>query len=53
MDRSEQMLAECKTQEERDRMMYVIYKELTDRVEASLESLEYSLKEIREKDQMK
>lgn len=47
------MLAECKTQEERDQMMYTIYKELTDRVEASLESLEYSLKEIREKDKNK
>ena len=32
-------------------MKYVIYKELTDRVESALESLEYSLKDIRKMDQ--
>lgn len=34
MEASKAKLASCKTEEERAKMMFVIYKELTDRVES-------------------
>lgn len=34
MEASKEKLASCKTEEEREKMMFVIYKELTDRVES-------------------
>ena len=33
MEDSKKKLASCKTEEEKEEMMFVIYKELTDRVE--------------------
>lgn len=51
LEGSKEKLASCKTQEERDKMMYVIYEELTCRVEKALESLEYELKAVRKWDQ--
>ena len=61
MEASKEKLASCKTEEEREKMMFVIYKELTDRVESvgslilcdlkALESLEYKLKDLRRMDQ--
>ncbi|KAK8806134.1 hypothetical protein WA171_007219 [Blastocystis sp. BT1] len=51
MEDSKKKLASCKTEEEKEQMMFVIYKELTDRVEMSLASLEYKLKALRQMDQ--
>lgn len=34
MEASKEKLASCKTEKEREKMMFVIYKELTDRVES-------------------
>lgn len=51
LEASKENLASCKTQEERDKMMYVIYEELTCRVEKALETMEYELKAIRKWDQ--
>lgn len=36
LESSKEKLAQCKSQEEKDEMMFVIYKELTDRVETVL-----------------
>lgn len=61
MEDSKKKLESCKTEEEKEQMMFVIYKELTDRVEMvrvepfnngqSLASLEYKLKALRQMDQ--
>lgn len=39
MENSKQKLEGCKTEEERKQMLFVIYKELTDRVEMVLVEL--------------